>query len=165
MSEDKKKHIKIEDAETEAEEKAKAAGEEAEEAAPEEEKAEEANEEAKESAEESAEEPEKDEEAEKKAAEKFANDVQNADTSKYKTDEKHIAKMKAYFDKQSDPERLVKSIKDDNKLVARWIAAIKMGWEEAISVFGHAISDRKLLTKAEIVAYTEKYKAEDERVE
>ena len=104
-------------------------------------------------------------EQEKKAAEKFASDVQNADTSKYKTDEKHIAKMKAYFDKQSDPERLVKSIKDDNKLVARWIAAIKMGWEEAISVFGHAISDRKLLTKAEIVAYTEKYKAEDERVE
>ena len=69
MSEDKKKHIKIEDAETEAEEKAKAAVEEAEEAAPEEEKAEEANEEAKESAEESKEEPEKDEEAEKKAAE------------------------------------------------------------------------------------------------
>ena len=70
MSEDKKKHIKIEDAETEAEEKAKAAVEEAEEAAPAEEKAaEEANEEAKESAEESAEEPEKDEEAEKKAAE------------------------------------------------------------------------------------------------
>ena len=70
MSEDKKKHIKIEDAETEAEEKAKAAGEEAEEAAPAEEKAAEgANEEAKESAEESAEEPEKDEEAEKKAAE------------------------------------------------------------------------------------------------
>lgn len=104
-------------------------------------------------------------EKEKKAAEKFASDVQNADTSKYKTDEKHIAKMKAYFNKRSDPERLVKSIKDDNKLVARWIAAIKIGWEEAISVFGYAITDRKLLTKAEIVAYTEKYKADDEKVD
>ena len=104
-------------------------------------------------------------EQEKKAAEKFASDVQNADTSKYKTDEKHIAKMKTYFNKHSDPERLVKSIKDDNKLVARWIAAIKIGWEEAISVFGYAITDRKLLTKAEIVAYTEKYKADDERVD
>lgn len=104
-------------------------------------------------------------EQEKKAAEKFASDVQNADTSKYKTDEKHIKKMKDYFNKRSDPERLVKSIKDDNKLVARWIAAIKIGWEEAISVFGYAITDKKLLTKAEIVAYTEKYKADDEKVD
>lgn len=119
--------------------------------------------------------PEKDEERkeaisgeaeqEKKAAEKFANDVKNADTSKYKTDDKHIKKMKDYFNKRSDPERLVKSIKDDNKLVARWIAAIKMGWEEAISVFGRAITDKKLLTKAEIIAYTEKYKADDEKVD
>ena len=102
---------------------------------------------------------------EKKAAEQFADDVKNADTSKYSTDDKHIAKMKGYFNKHSDPERLVKSIKDDKKLVARWIAAIKIGWPEAVSVFGYEIEHKKLLTKAEIVAYSEKYKAEEEKVD
>ena len=104
-------------------------------------------------------------EAERKAAEKFAEDVKNADTSKYATDQKHIDKMKAYFNKHSDPERLVKSIKDDKKLVARWIAAIKIGWPEAVSVFGYEIEHKKLLTKAEIVAYSEKYGAEEEKVD
>ncbi len=102
-------------------------------------------------------------EQEKKAAEKFANDVQNADTSKYSTDDKHIKKMKDYFNKRSDPERLVKSIKDDKKLVSRWIAAMLIGWPEAVSVFGYEIEKKKLLTKAEIVAYTEKYK--DQKVD
>ena len=104
-------------------------------------------------------------EKERKAAEQFDTDVKNADTSKYTTDDKHIAKMKGYFNKHSDPERLVKSIKDDKKLVARWIAAIKIGWPEAVSVFGYEIEHKKLLTKAEIVAYSEKYKAEDEKVD
>ena len=104
-------------------------------------------------------------ESERKAAEKFADEVKNADTSKYTTDDKHIAKMKGYFNKHSDPERLVKSIKDDKKLVARWIAAIKIGWPEAVSVFGYEIEQKKLLTKAEIVAYSEKYKAEEEKVD
>ena len=103
--------------------------------------------------------------AEKKAAEDFAEEVKNADTSKYSTDDKHIAKMKGYFNKHSDPERLVKSIKDNKKLVARWIAAIKIGWPEAVSVFGYEIEHKKLLTKAEIVAYSEKYKAEEEKVD
>ena len=104
-------------------------------------------------------------EQEKKAAEKFAEEVKNADTSKYGTDDKHIKKMKDYFNKHSDPERLVKSIKDDKKLVARWIAAMKINWPEAVSVFGYEIERKKLLTKAEIVAYGEKYKGEDEQVD
>ena len=104
-------------------------------------------------------------EREKKAAEEFADSVKNANTSKYSTDDKHIAKMKGYFNKHSDPERLVKSIKDDKKLVARWIAAIKIGWPEAVSVFGYEIEKKKLLTKAEIVAYSEKYKADEEKVD
>lgn len=102
---------------------------------------------------------------EKKKAEEFKKAVEAADTSKYTTDEKHIAKMKAYFNKRSDPERLVKSIKDNNKLVARWIAAIKIGWEDAISVFGSEVEERKLLTHVEVVAYTEKYGVEDEKVD
>lgn len=104
-------------------------------------------------------------EKERKEAEQFDADVKSADTSKYTTDDKHIAKMKAYFNKNSDPERLVKSIKDDKKLVARWIAAIKINWPEAVSVFGYEIEHKKLLTKAEIVAYSEKYKADDEKVD
>lgn len=104
-------------------------------------------------------------EQERKEAEQFDADVKSADTSKYTTDDKHIAKMKAYFNKHSDPERLVKSIKDDKKLVARWIAAIKINWPEAVSVFGYEIEHKKLLTKAEIVAYSEKYKADDEKVD
>lgn len=100
---------------------------------------------------------------EKAAAEKFEEEVKNADTSKYSTDQKHIDKMKAYFNKHSDPERLVKSIKDDKKLVARWLAAMLISWPEAVSVFGYEIENKKLLTKAEIVAYTEKYK--DQKVD
>jgi len=102
-------------------------------------------------------------ERERKEAEKFADDVKNADTSKYSTDDKHIKKMKDYFNKRSDPERLVKSIKDDKKLVARWIAAMLIGWPEAVSVFGYEIKTKKLLSEAEIVAYTEKYK--DQKVD
>jgi len=100
---------------------------------------------------------------EKEAAEKFEEEVKNADTSKYSTDQKHIDKMKGYFNKHSDPERLVKSIKDDKKLVARWLAAMLISWPEAVSVFGYEIENRKLLNKAEIVAYTEKYK--DQKVD
>ena len=97
-------------------------------------------------------------EEERKAAEKFAEEVKNADTSKYSTDDKHIAKMKSYFNKHSDPERLINSIKDDKKLVARWIAAMLINWADAVCAFGNEIERRKLLNKAEIVAYTEKYK-------
>ena len=104
-------------------------------------------------------------EKERKKAEEFRKAVDSADTTKYATDDKHIAKMKAYFNKRSDPERLVQSIKDDNKLVSRWIAAIKINWPEAVSTFGYEIERRKLLTKAEIVAYTEKYGVEGEKVD
>lgn len=96
--------------------------------------------------------------AEAKKAQEFEDAVKNADTEKYGTDKKHIDKMKGYFNKHSDPERLVKSIKDNDKLVARWIAAMLIDWPEAVSVFGYEIEQRKLLTKAEIVAYGEKYK-------
>jgi len=106
---------------------------------------------------------EKSKEAE--AAKKFEEEVKNADTTKYTTNAKHIQKMKDYFNKRSDPERLVKSIKDDDKLVARWIAAMKIDWPEAISCFAYEIAERKLLTKAEVVAYSEKYKADEEKVD
>lgn len=102
-------------------------------------------------------------EKERKQAEAFDKAVSEADTTKYACTQKDIDKMKAYFNKRSDPDRLVKSIKDETKLVGRWIAAMKLNWPEAVASFSKAIQDRKILTKAEVVAYTNKYK--DEKVD
>lgn len=62
----------------------------------------------------------------------------------------HIKKMQAYAKKYSDPERLVKSIDNPDKLINRWLAAIKIGWKEAASVFEWEIKHRNLLTQEEI---------------
>ena len=102
---------------------------------------------------------------EKAAADRFASAVRNADTSKYVATTADITKMKGYYNKRSNPERLVKSIKDDTKLVSRWIAAIKINWPEAVSIFGSAIVDRHILTKAKLTAYKNKYSQESERVD
>jgi len=102
-------------------------------------------------------------EKERKAAEEFDNEVKNADTTKYSCNDKDINKMKEYFNKRSDPNRLANSIKDPSKLVARWIASMMISWEDAASALGYEIGHRKILTKAEIVAYTEKYK--DQKVD
>lgn len=96
-------------------------------------------------------------------AQEFENEVKNADTSKYSVTQHDIDKMTGYFNKRSNPERLVKSIKDSNKLVARWIAAMILNWPEAVSEFNDAILNRGILTKAELLAYSEKYK--DQRIE
>jgi len=99
-------------------------------------------------------------EKERKEAEKFNDEVKNTDLTKYTATEKDIQKMKDYFNKRSNPERLVKSIKDNNKLISRWLAAIKIDWKDAISEFAYAIESRKLMSKAEMVAYSNKYKNE-----
>ena len=65
--------------------------------------------------------------------------------------------MNAYKDKGSNPTRLVKSIKDNKKLVVRWLAALILNWDEAAAEFSGEIESRKVLTKAAIVAYTNKY--------
>lgn len=95
------------------------------------------------------------EEAKKKAD--FAAEIEAADTTRYSVSEKDLAKMNAYKDKGSNPVRLVKSIKDSKKLVVRWLAALMLNWEEAAAEFAGEIESRKVLTKAEIVAYTNKY--------
>jgi hypothetical protein len=86
--------------------------------------------------------------------------VSSANTSLYNATAKDIEKMKAYYNKRSNPDRLVSSIKDNSKLVGRWIAAIKIDWPEAAFAFSKEIQNRGILTKAEIVAYTERYKTE-----
>lgn len=99
-------------------------------------------------------------EEERKAAELFQSAVSSANTSLYNATAKDIEKMKAYYNKRSNPDRLVSSIKDNSKLVGRWIAAIKIDWPEAAFAFSKEIQNRGILTKAEIVAYTERYKTE-----
>lgn len=91
------------------------------------------------------------------AKQKFDDDVANADTDRFKLSQKDITKMKGYYNKRSDPETLVRTIKDPNKLVARWIAAMEIDWPEAVEAFEYAIKMRHVLTNPEIEAYKKKY--------
>jgi hypothetical protein len=54
-------------------------------------------------------------------------------------------KMRSYRQKGSNPERLVNSIKDHQKLIARWGVAIMIGWTEAAEVFEQKIRQKYLL--------------------
>lgn len=67
-------------------------------------------------------------------------------------------KMKAYHDKGSKPERLVATIKNQEKMIKRWVAAMDMEWEEAADVFKQAIIDRGYYTKDELEAFIIVYK-------
>ena len=69
-----------------------------------------------------------------------------------------IQKMNDYHAKGSKPERLVNSIKDNEKLGRRFAVAVKMGWQEAIEKFGKALVDRKCYTQDEIDKYISKRK-------
>lgn len=64
-------------------------------------------------------------------------------SSYYKESKKHIDKMTAYMNKNSNPSRLVSSIKSLEKLCKRWYAAIILKWDDAILEFGNAIVDRE----------------------
>ena len=59
---------------------------------------------------------------------------------------KHMAKMEGYMKKGSKPKILVNTIKDLTKLINRWYCAIQLEWDEAIQVFGDAITDRTDIT-------------------
>ena len=69
---------------------------------------------------------------------------------------KDIEKMEGYRRKGSKPLTLVHTIKDNAKLLRRFGAAKKIGWTEALNVFGDALVNRGLYTKEEV----EKYKQE-----
>lgn len=61
-----------------------------------------------------------------------------------------IEKMAKYYKKDSNPERLVKSISDGRKLVARWAVAILMNWTKAADVFEAEVRSRRMLTTSNI---------------
>ena len=73
----------------------------------------------------------------------------------------HIRKMQGYYKKDSDPKRLIKSIDNPDKLINRWLAAIKIGWQYAAEEFEKAIRERGLLTDEEIAEKKSQYTLDD----
>lgn len=83
--------------------------------------------------------------------------AENADTSKqYKRSwswalSKDMQKMRDYKAKGSKPERLVATIKDNDKLERRFIASVDLKWEDAINVFGQALIDRNIHPEEDVL--------------
>jgi hypothetical protein len=67
-----------------------------------------------------------------------------------------IKKMKGYYNGSSKPDRLIATIKDDDKLIRRYGAAVMIGWDEAVQAFANAIKDRGLMTDDELGEYRSK---------
>lgn len=83
--------------------------------------------------------------------------LNSADTSKYAPTPRDWEKMINYKNKNSNPERVAQSCKDNNKIVARYIIARAMGWGEAVEAFKRRIKEQRILTDIELEAYTRKY--------
>ena len=83
--------------------------------------------------------------------------VANADTTAYAPTERDWVKMVGYMNGHSNPERVAKSCKDPNKVVARCIIAKTLGWKEAEREFKYRIKELKILSDIEIEAYQRKY--------
>lgn len=66
---------------------------------------------------------------------------------------KDMQKMRDYKAKGSKPERLVATIKDNDKLERRFIASIDLRWEDAIDVFGQALIDRNIHPEEDVLIY------------
>lgn len=96
-------------------------------------------------------------ERERLAKEKFENDVQTANTDEYAPTARDWMKMVGYMNGHSNPERVAKSCKDHNKVVARYIISRTLGWGEAAREFKSRIKELGILTDAELEAYTRKY--------
>ena len=62
-------------------------------------------------------------------------------------------KMKYYMDKGSKPERLVATIKNKEKLIKRWNAAMDLEWVDAANVFKEEIIKRGYYDNIELMSY------------
>ena len=89
-------------------------------------------------------------------------DLSNADISKvkqlirYKTpreENMNCVKMEQYFNKKSNPQRLVNSIKDIRKLMIRWYICVSKGYSDYYPVFKDAIIERTKFTEDQLDAY------------
>ena len=65
----------------------------------------------------------------------------------------NMEKMRAYYKKGSKPERLVATIKNREKMIKRWIAAMDLEWEEAADVFRDEIIKRGYYTEQDLFIF------------
>ena len=65
----------------------------------------------------------------------------------------NMEKMRAYYKKGSKPERLVATIKNREKMIKRWIAAMDLEWEEAADVFKDEIIKRGYYTEQDLFIF------------
>lgn len=65
----------------------------------------------------------------------------------------HYMKMDQYFNKKSDPQRLVNSIKDTRKLMIRWYICVSKGYSDYYPVFKDAIIERTTFDEDQLDAY------------
>jgi len=66
---------------------------------------------------------------------------------------RHNAKMEQYFNKKSNPQRLVNSIKDNRKLMIRWYICVFKGYSDYYPVFKDAIIERTNFDEDQLDAY------------
>ena len=62
-------------------------------------------------------------------------------------------KIEKYFNKKSNPQRLVNSIKDDRKLLIRWFICILKRYSDYYPVFREAIVERNIASEDQLDAY------------
>ena len=85
--------------------------------------------------------------------------VDTFDTSEFNITQRDIDKMNYYRERNSDPERLAKSIKDEGKLISRLMIAANMGWQEAVDAFSWRLSFSPFNKPEEMIdAYIQKGK-------
>lgn len=65
----------------------------------------------------------------------------------------NMEKMEGYYKKGSKPERLVATIKNREKMIKRWIAAMDLEWEEAADVFRDEIIKRGYYTEQDLFIF------------
>ncbi len=87
----------------------------------------------------------------------FDMEVDATDTNEYAPTLRDWMKMIDYKNRHSNPERVANSCKDNNKIVARYIIAYTLGWNEAVKAFKDRIYDLNILNDAQLEAYRRKY--------
>ena len=88
-------------------------------------------------------------------------DLSNIKPPFIRPESKDIEKMNDYHNRHSKPERLVNSIKNNEKLVRRFAVAVNMKWDEAIDEFGKALVNRGIYKQEEVDKYIEVHYAKN----
>ena len=81
------------------------------------------------------------------AKNQFEQDVQAETADEFAPTRRDWEKMIGYMNNHSNPERVAKSCKDHNKIVARYIIAKTLGWAEAAREFLYKIKNENILSE------------------